>query len=80
MPERFEPKPSRHITEFSDIPKKIETVFDPKNPPHLKDKFIKQYLEQRDMLQEEQIKDIETHINIPCEKCAARLQNKRRLF
>ena len=79
MREQNEPK-TRHITEFSDILRKVESVFDPKNPLHLKEKMANQYLEDPDSLQPEQLKDFETHLAIPCEKCAKMIQNKRKLF
>lgn len=58
----------RHITEFSDIPPSPEAVFDPKNPPHLRSRFMQKWVESPNEIPDEQKKNIEIHLGL-CEKC-----------
>ena len=61
-------KIKRHITELTDIPPSPETVFDPKNPPHLRQRFIERWIEDPEKIHPDQRKAIEVHIGI-CDKC-----------
>ena len=69
-------KMKRHITEVTDIPPAPETVFDPKNPPHLRQRFIEDWIEDPEKMNPGQRNSLEVHVGF-CEKCRIRAEDYR---